>query len=75
MSKTVEVNFSLPEAIKEELRNSKVLKELCTNKEELKGEKKVSKGENVLLVIQKKCTLNVRNPIMSQYVAQQEKRG
>ena len=46
----VEVDIPLPESIKQELRDDKSIKELCMNKEELKGDEKVSTWENVLAV-------------------------
>ncbi|XP_062114334.1 uncharacterized protein LOC133825398 [Humulus lupulus] len=50
----VEVNIPLLVDIKQVARYAKFLKELCTNKRKLKGNEKVSVGENVLAVLQKK---------------------
>ena len=58
----VEVNIPLPEAIKQEPRDSKVLKEVCTNKEDLTADEKVSKAENVLAVIQKTLPREYKDP-------------
>ena len=47
----VEINIPLLDAIKQVLRYEKFLKELCTSKRKLKGNKKVSVGENVSAVL------------------------
>ena len=56
----VEVHIPLHEGIKKEPRDENSMKELCTKKEELKADEKVSKEENVLAVVQiklpPKCT-------------------
>ena len=50
----VQVNIPLLDAIKQVPRYSKFLKELCTNKRKLRDNKKVSVGENVSNVLQRK---------------------
>ena len=50
----VEVNIPLLDAIKQVPRYEKFLKELCTSKRKLKGNEKVSMGENVSALLQKK---------------------
>ncbi|XP_062114104.1 uncharacterized protein LOC133825133 [Humulus lupulus] len=50
----VEINIPLLDAIEQVPRYAKFLKELCTNKRKLKGNAKVSMGENVSAVLQKK---------------------
>ncbi|XP_062113996.1 uncharacterized protein LOC133825008 [Humulus lupulus] len=50
----VKVNITLLDAIKQVPRYAKFLKELCTNKRKLKGNEKLSVGEEVSSVIQKK---------------------
>ncbi|XP_062101024.1 uncharacterized protein LOC133806946 [Humulus lupulus] len=56
----VEVNIPLLETIKQVLRYAKFLKELCTNKRKLRGNEKVSVGENVSTVLQKKLPPKLR---------------
>ncbi|XP_039010483.1 uncharacterized protein LOC120139259 [Hibiscus syriacus] len=56
----IEVNISLLDTIKQVPRYAKVLKELCTNKRKLKGNEKVSMGENVSAILQKKTTPQVQ---------------
>ncbi|XP_052177517.1 uncharacterized protein LOC127791575 [Diospyros lotus] len=60
----VEVNIPLLDAIKQVPRYAKFLKELCTNKRKLKGNEKVSMGENVLAVLQKKLPPKCKDPGM-----------
>ena len=50
----IEVNIPLLDAIKQVARYAKFLKELCTSKRKLKGNEKVSVGENVSAILQKK---------------------
>ncbi|XP_040956132.1 uncharacterized protein [Gossypium hirsutum] len=50
----VEVNIPLLDAIKQIPRYAKFLKELCTSKRRLLGNKRVNVGENVSAVLQKK---------------------
>ncbi|XP_062075714.1 uncharacterized protein LOC133779827 [Humulus lupulus] len=50
----VEVNIPLLDAIKQVPHYAKFLKEFCTNKKKLKGDEKISVGENVSTVLQKK---------------------
>ncbi|XP_062154361.1 uncharacterized protein LOC133862545 [Alnus glutinosa] len=61
-----EVNIPLLDAIKQIPRYAKFLKELCTHKREqkLKGCKKVSVGENVSAVIQRKLHAKCKDPGM-----------
>jgi hypothetical protein len=61
-----EVNIPLLDAIKQVPRYAKFLKELCTHKREqkLKGCKKVSVGENVSAVIQRKLLAKCKDPGM-----------
>uniref|UniRef100_A0A803QRD5 Retrotransposon gag protein n=1 Tax=Cannabis sativa TaxID=3483 RepID=A0A803QRD5_CANSA len=58
----VEVNIPLLDAIKRVPRYAKFLKELCTNKHKLRGNEKVSEGENVLAVLQKKLPPKCKDP-------------
>ncbi|KAL0440267.1 UNVERIFIED_CONTAM: hypothetical protein Slati_2509700 [Sesamum latifolium] len=48
----VEVNIPLLDAIKQIPRYAKFLKELCTSKGKLKGNERVSMGENVSAILQ-----------------------
>ncbi|XP_052172159.1 uncharacterized protein LOC127788083 [Diospyros lotus] len=52
ISSKVEVNIPLLDAIKQVPRYAKFLKELCTTKRRLRGDEKISVGENVSAVIQ-----------------------
>ncbi|XP_062075160.1 uncharacterized protein LOC133779184 [Humulus lupulus] len=58
----VEVNIPLLDAIKQVLRYAKFLMELCTNKKKLKGGEKISVGENVSAVLQKKLPPKCKDP-------------
>ena len=58
----VEVHIPLHEGIKKEPRDENSMKELCTKKEELKADEKVSKEENVLAVVQKKFPSEYKDP-------------
>ncbi|XP_062103883.1 uncharacterized protein LOC133815004 [Humulus lupulus] len=58
----VEVNIPLLDVIKQVPRYAKFLKDLCTNKKELKGDEKVSVGENVSAVLQKKRPPKCKDP-------------
>lgn len=60
--RNVEVNIPLLDAIKQVPQYAKFLKELCTNKRELKGDEKVSVRENVSAVIQKKLPPKCKDP-------------
>ncbi|KAE8705810.1 tRNA dimethylallyltransferase 2 [Hibiscus syriacus] len=60
----IEVNIPLLDAIKQVPRYAKVLKELCTNKRKLKGNEKVSMGESVSAVLQKKLPPKCKDPGM-----------
>ncbi|KAH9718388.1 hypothetical protein KPL71_022206 [Citrus sinensis] len=58
----VEVNIPLLDAIKQVPRYAKFLKELCSNKRKLSGNEKVSVGENVSVVLQRKLPLKYKDP-------------
>ncbi|XP_052299681.1 uncharacterized protein LOC107176621 [Citrus sinensis] len=58
----VEVNIPLFDAIKQVPRYAKFLKELCSNKRKLSGNEKVSVGENVSTVIQRKLPPKCKDP-------------
>ncbi|XP_023745769.1 uncharacterized protein LOC111893924 [Lactuca sativa] len=60
----VEVNIPLLDAIKQILRYAKFLKELCTNKRKLKGNKKISMNENASAVLQRKLPPKCKDPEM-----------
>ena len=60
----VEVNIPLLDAIKQVPRYAKFLKELCTNKGKLKGNERVSVGENVSAILQKKLPPKCKDPGM-----------
>ncbi|XP_039050452.1 uncharacterized protein LOC120191588 [Hibiscus syriacus] len=60
----IEVNIPLLDVIKKVPRYAKVLKESCTNKRKLKGNEKVSMGENVSDVFQKKLPPKYKDPGM-----------
>ncbi|KAL1093633.1 hypothetical protein V6Z11_D06G044100 [Gossypium hirsutum] len=53
----VQVNIPLFDAIKQVPRYAKFLKELCTSKRKLIGNEKISLGENVFAVFQKKLPI------------------
>ena len=58
----VEVNIPLLDAIKQVLRYAKFLQELCSNKRKLSGNEKVSVGENVSAVFQRKLPPKYKDP-------------
>ena len=58
----VEVNIHLLDAIKQVSRYAKFLKELCSNKRKLSGNEKVSVGENVSVVLQRKLPPKCKDP-------------
>ncbi|XP_075483589.1 uncharacterized protein LOC142523741 [Primulina tabacum] len=58
----VEVNIPLIDAIKQIPRYAKFLKELCTNKRKLRGDEKVSVGENMSAVIKKLLPNKCKDP-------------
>ncbi|XP_057249961.1 uncharacterized protein LOC130591074 [Beta vulgaris subsp. vulgaris] len=60
----VEVNIPLLDAIKQVPRYAKFLKELCTNKRQFHPSEKVSMGENISAVIQKKLPPKCKDPGM-----------
>ncbi|XP_052484898.1 uncharacterized protein LOC128039982 [Gossypium raimondii] len=57
----VEINIPLLDGIKQIPRYAKFLKELCTSKRKLLGNEKVSVGENVSAVPQRKIPLKCKN--------------
>ncbi|KAL2230537.1 UNVERIFIED_CONTAM: Retrovirus-related Pol polyprotein from transposon [Sesamum indicum] len=58
----VEVNIPLLDAIKQRPRYAKFLKELCTSKGKLKGNERVSMGENVSAILQRKLPPKCKDP-------------
>jgi len=58
----VEINIPLLDAIKQVPRYAKFLKELCTAKRKLVGNEKVSVGENVSAVFQRKLPPKCKDP-------------
>ncbi|XP_021737776.1 uncharacterized protein LOC110704290 [Chenopodium quinoa] len=60
----VKVNIPLLDAIKQVPRYAKFLKELCTNKRQFFPFEKVSMGENISAVIQKKLLPKCKDPGM-----------
>ncbi|KAK4389706.1 Retrovirus-related Pol polyprotein from transposon.6 [Sesamum angolense] len=58
----VEVNTPLLDAIKQIPRYARFLKELCTSKGKLKGNKRVSMGENVSAILQRKLPPKCKDP-------------
>ena len=60
----VEANIPFLDAIKQVPRYAKFLKELCTSKRKLKGNEKVSVGENVSTILQKKLPPKCKDPGM-----------
>ncbi|KAK7360732.1 hypothetical protein VNO77_02741 [Canavalia gladiata] len=60
----IEVNIPLLEAIKQIPRYAKFLKELCTHKRRLKGNEKISMGQNVSALIQQPMPQKCKDPGM-----------
>ncbi|KAL0332926.1 UNVERIFIED_CONTAM: hypothetical protein Scaly_2194100 [Sesamum calycinum] len=60
----VEVNIPLLDVIKKVPRYAKFLKELCTNKSKLRGNERVSMGENVSAILQRKLPPKCKDPGM-----------
>ncbi|KAL0311331.1 UNVERIFIED_CONTAM: hypothetical protein Sangu_2427800 [Sesamum angustifolium] len=60
--KEVEVNIPLLDAIKQIPRYARFLKELCTSKGKLKGNERVSMGENVSAILQRKLPPKCKDP-------------
>ncbi|KAH9716919.1 hypothetical protein KPL71_021635 [Citrus sinensis] len=58
----VEVNILLLDVIKQVPRYAKFLKELCSNKQKLSGNEKISVGENVSAVLQRKLPPKCKDP-------------
>ncbi|KAK4395446.1 hypothetical protein Sango_1698900 [Sesamum angolense] len=56
----VEVNIPLLDVIKQVPRYAKFLKELCTNKSKFRGDERLSMGENVSAILQRKLPLNAK---------------
>ena len=61
-SKKVEVNIPLVEAIKQIPKYAKFLKELCMYKRTLRGNKKISIGQNVLALIKQNLPPKCKYP-------------
>ncbi|XP_040955938.1 uncharacterized protein [Gossypium hirsutum] len=59
--KKMEVNIPLLDAIKQVPRYAKFLKELCTSKRRLIGNKRLNVGENVSAVLQKKVSAKYKD--------------
>ncbi|XP_052883474.1 uncharacterized protein LOC128292635, partial [Gossypium arboreum] len=59
--RNVEINLPLLDAIRQIPRYAKFLKELCTNKRKLTGNEKVSVGENVSAVLQRKMPVKCKD--------------
>ncbi|XP_040940184.1 uncharacterized protein [Gossypium hirsutum] len=66
--RNVEINLPLLDAIRQILRYTKFLKELCTNKRKLTGNEKVSVGENVSAVLQWKMPVKCKDMVGRQVV-------
>ncbi|KAL0345927.1 UNVERIFIED_CONTAM: hypothetical protein Sradi_4424000 [Sesamum radiatum] len=58
----VEVNIPLPNAIKHVLHYAKFLKDLCTNKPKLRGNERVSMGENMSAILHRKLPPKCKDP-------------
>ncbi|XP_062075489.1 uncharacterized protein LOC133779555 [Humulus lupulus] len=58
----VEVKIQLHDVIKQVPHYAKFLKKLCTNRKKLKGDEKISVGENVFVVLQKKLSPKCKDP-------------
>ncbi|KAJ9180837.1 hypothetical protein P3X46_009035 [Hevea brasiliensis] len=58
----VKVNIPLLDAIKQVPRYAKFLKELCTTKRKLRNNEKISVGENVSILIQRKIPPKCKDP-------------
>ncbi|KAL2243525.1 UNVERIFIED_CONTAM: hypothetical protein Sindi_0470500 [Sesamum indicum] len=58
----VEVNIPLLDAIKQIPRYAKFLKELCSSKGKLKGNERVSMGENISAILQRKLPPKCNDP-------------
>ncbi|KAL0427218.1 UNVERIFIED_CONTAM: hypothetical protein Slati_2896600 [Sesamum latifolium] len=58
----VEVNIPLLDAIKQVPRYAKFLEEMCTNKSKLRGNERVSMGENVSTIFQSKLPPKCKDP-------------
>ncbi|KAA3457257.1 hypothetical protein EPI10_003957 [Gossypium australe] len=59
--RNVEINIPLLDAIKQIPRYAKFLKESCTNKRKLTGNEKVSVGENVSAVLQRRMPVKCKD--------------
>ncbi|XP_073138896.1 uncharacterized protein [Henckelia pumila] len=64
MFRKVKINIPFIDAIKQIPRYAKFLKDLCTNKRRLRGDEKVSVGENVSGVIKKSLPNKCKDPGM-----------
>lgn len=58
------MNIPLLEAIRQVPRYTMFLKELCTNKRKLNGDKKVNVSENVSAVLQRKVPRKCKDPAL-----------
>ncbi|XP_027062008.1 uncharacterized protein [Coffea arabica] len=58
----VTINIPLLDAIKQVLKYTKFLKNLCINKKELRRDEHIVVGENVLAILQRKLPLKCRDP-------------
>ena len=56
------VNIPLLDAIKQVSRYAKFFKELCSNKQKLSGNEKVSVGENFSTILQRKLPPQCKDP-------------
>ena len=54
MFRKVEINIPLLDAIKQVSRHAKFIKDLCTNRQSLRGNEKIIMGEKFSVVFQKK---------------------
>ncbi|XP_027077094.1 uncharacterized protein [Coffea arabica] len=58
----VEINIPLLDAIKQVPKYAKFLKDLCVNRQQLRGDERVIVGENVSAVLQRKFSLKCGDP-------------
>lgn len=64
MFRKVELSIPLVEAVKQILRYTKFLMELCTNKRKLANDERIIMGEIVFVVFLKKLPLKRKDPDM-----------
>nr|XP_027109067.1 uncharacterized protein LOC113728915 [Coffea arabica] len=60
----VEINIPLLDAIKQIPKDAKFLKDLCTHKKKLRGDEKVTVGENMSTILQRKLPSKCGDPYM-----------